>query len=270
MRFNEFRIREDRDLFHIDVPKGRRGTEVRDVQQALLALGYSLPRHGADGIRGPETVSAIKAFQTDNKITVDGDPGPETVDKLNDILKTKPEITGKLVKSLPTDVKTPIRSGSMGPIDFNSDTSTGKQQGFKNLVPPKEMAEYLANKGYDKNSIAGLLANAQGESGFNSGAYITSDAGQGQGGGLFGFHDPVDGRGEFTNMVRACGPKWQTNWQGQLDYALQASGYPKSGFASPGSAAAWFVKNYERPKYPAQAINQRTDYANNIAGTMVA
>jgi len=118
MRFNEFRIREDRDLFHIDVPKGRRGPEVRDVQQALLALGYSLPKHGADGIRGPETVSAIKAFQTDNKITVDGDPGPETVGKLNDILKGKPEITGKLVKSLPTDVKEPTRRsfGSDGPV----------------------------------------------------------------------------------------------------------------------------------------------------------
>jgi hypothetical protein len=118
MRFTEFRIVEDRDLFQIDVPKGRRGPEVRDVQQALLALGYSLPRRGADGIRGPETIAAVKAFQQANQLTVDGDPGPETVGKLNDILKTKPEITGKLIKSLPTDVKEPTRGsfGSDGPV----------------------------------------------------------------------------------------------------------------------------------------------------------
>ena len=141
MRFNEFRIREDRDLFHIDVPKGRRGPEVRDVQQALLALGYSLPKHGADGIRGPETVSAIKAFQTDNKITVDGDPGPETVGKLNDILKGKPEITGKLVKSLPTDVKEPTRrSFGSRSVEMNFGAMSGYGK------PSDELIQFVKQK----------------------------------------------------------------------------------------------------------------------------
>lgn len=36
---------------------------VKDVQRALLALGYELPRYGADGEYGPETAAAIRAFQ---------------------------------------------------------------------------------------------------------------------------------------------------------------------------------------------------------------
>jgi len=151
------------------------------------------------------------------------------------------------------------------PKGGTTDTRTGKQRGAKHFVKPEEMKTYLSSKGLDKNSIAGLLANAKAESSFNSGAYITSDAGQGQGGGLFGFHDPKDGRGEFTNMVNACGANWQSNWQGQLDYALQASRYPKTGFKSPGDAASWFVTNYERPKYPGKAIAARSADAANYA-----
>lgn len=129
MRFNEFKIvRENVNLgpngaapgapvtkdkpaaggFVIDVPKGRKGTEVADVQKALVALGYSLPKHGVDGIRGPETVAAVKKFQTDNALTVDGDPGPNTVAKLNDVLKSKPEVAGKLTKSTTAELNAPI------------------------------------------------------------------------------------------------------------------------------------------------------------------
>jgi peptidoglycan hydrolase-like protein with peptidoglycan-binding domain len=70
-----------------------------------MALGYPLPKHGADGIRGPETKAAVSKFQSDNNLTVDGDPGPETVGKLNDILKSKPEVAKKITKSTAADVK---------------------------------------------------------------------------------------------------------------------------------------------------------------------
>jgi hypothetical protein len=89
----------------LDVPTSRRSPAVRDVQQALMALGYPLPKHGADGIRGPETKAAVSKFQSDNNLTVDGDPGPETVGKLNDILKSKPEVAKKITKSTAADVK---------------------------------------------------------------------------------------------------------------------------------------------------------------------
>ena len=156
---------------------------------------------------------------------------------------------------------TPGKPAAKGSVD----TSTGKQKGSKNMVDPNAMKQYLSGKGLDRNSVAGLMANAKAESSFNAGAYIASDAGQGQGGGLFGFHDPVNGKGEFTNMVRACGSDWKSNWQGQLDYALQASKFPKTGFKSPGDAAAWFVTNYERPKYPGKEIAARSQSATQFA-----
>lgn len=100
----------------LDVPTGRRGPAVRDVQQALMALGYALPKHGADGHRGPETTAAVEKFQRDNNLTIDGDPGPETVGKLNDILKSKPEVARKITKSTADDVKS-SRTSSSGPSD---------------------------------------------------------------------------------------------------------------------------------------------------------
>jgi peptidoglycan hydrolase-like protein with peptidoglycan-binding domain/GH24 family phage-related lysozyme (muramidase) len=98
--------------FIISVPTGRRGPEVADIQKALIALGYPLPKHGVDGIRGSETVAAVKKFQTDNGLEVDGDPGPETVAKLNAVLKGKPEISSKLTKSTTADVKAKPSAGT--------------------------------------------------------------------------------------------------------------------------------------------------------------
>jgi hypothetical protein len=86
----------------LSVPTSRRGPAVRDVQQALIALGYKLPKHGADGIRGPETVAAVKEFQQANNLTVDGDPGPETVAALNKLIASKGI---NIIKSTEKDVK---------------------------------------------------------------------------------------------------------------------------------------------------------------------
>jgi hypothetical protein len=86
----------------IEVPQGRVGTAVADIQKVLLALGYKLPKHGVDGVRGPETVGVIRQFQSDNGLAVDGDPGPETVGALNKLIAKK-GIT--FAKSTQADVK---------------------------------------------------------------------------------------------------------------------------------------------------------------------
>lgn len=99
MRYTEFKLHES---IVVGVPNSRSGVEVADIQKALIALGYSLPKHGVDGIRGPETSQAVKQFQTDNDLEVDGDPGPNTVAKLNDIIKQK---NISFAKSTEADVK---------------------------------------------------------------------------------------------------------------------------------------------------------------------
>lgn len=87
---------------NLSVPTSRYGPEVADVQKALLALGYQLPKHGVDGVRGPETVAAVKEFQQANNLTVDGDPGPETIAALNKAIVSKGI---KIEKSTAKDVK---------------------------------------------------------------------------------------------------------------------------------------------------------------------
>lgn len=91
--------------FSLSVPTGNRGIEIADLQKALIALGYSLPKFGVDGIRGSETSGAVRKFQQDNQLKADGIPGAETVSKLNGILAAKPEVASKLKKSTPMDVK---------------------------------------------------------------------------------------------------------------------------------------------------------------------
>lgn len=115
------------------VPTGRQGPAVRDVQQALLALGYKLPQHGADGIRGPETVNAVKQFQQANNLAVDGDPGEETVGALNKLIASKGI---KIVKSTPADVKVSAggeASGKLPPLKMDSAT-TGKVGELLNFI----------------------------------------------------------------------------------------------------------------------------------------
>lgn len=118
--------------FTLTVPKGNRGPEVADLQKALSAFGYPLPRFGVDGIRGRETSASIRKFQQDNQLKVDGIPGPDTIDKLNTMLASNPEITSKLKKSTPLEVK------SKGPAQLpplkQDAATTGKVGEVLNLI----------------------------------------------------------------------------------------------------------------------------------------
>ena len=58
--------------------KGEKGERVRELQEKLLALGYQLPKYGADGDYGAETIKAVKEFQKDHGLTADGVCGPKT------------------------------------------------------------------------------------------------------------------------------------------------------------------------------------------------
>lgn len=65
------------------IRRGSSGLAVRLIQQSLLVQGYALPRFGADGIFGVETENAVRQFQTNHRIVVDGIVGPVTMEHLN-------------------------------------------------------------------------------------------------------------------------------------------------------------------------------------------
>lgn len=62
--------------------KWQQSEDVRKVQQRLIDLGYSCGKYGADSIFGNSTFEAIKQFQRDNNLGIDGIVGIETWNKL--------------------------------------------------------------------------------------------------------------------------------------------------------------------------------------------
>lgn len=62
---------------------GNKNNYVKIMQQKLISKGYSCGSCGVDGSFGPATLSAVKKFQKDNGLEVDGICGPLTWAKLN-------------------------------------------------------------------------------------------------------------------------------------------------------------------------------------------
>ena len=63
--------------------KGSSGDDVAKLQKRLAAAGFD--PGAADGIFGPKTEAALKAFQEANGLAVDGIAGPATNGKLADL-----------------------------------------------------------------------------------------------------------------------------------------------------------------------------------------
>jgi murein L,D-transpeptidase YcbB/YkuD len=64
--------------YHSQVSQGSRGSDVSTMQKYLIALGYSCGSTGADGIFGTNTRAAVRSFQANNGLTVDGVCGYQT------------------------------------------------------------------------------------------------------------------------------------------------------------------------------------------------
>jgi phenylpyruvate tautomerase PptA (4-oxalocrotonate tautomerase family) len=141
----------------LSVPGGNVNPEVADLQKVLLALGYKLPKHGVDGVRGPETRNAVKQFQKDNGLEVDGDPGPETIGAMNRLIVSKKVA---FVKSTQADVKGKFVSATdpqdVGDIMSDSDPS---------VIEGRKSAEsYLGRKMSDEEWTALMKVTAAEES----------------------------------------------------------------------------------------------------------
>ena len=87
--------------------KGSTGAEVKSLQKKLLQIGYYLGSYGADGDYGDATVTAVRKFQKDNSLTVDGEAGPNTlaaVDRVLPIVQQEQKtIANRLRQAQPKD-----------------------------------------------------------------------------------------------------------------------------------------------------------------------
>lgn len=73
-----FEYKQIGEVFMRTLRKGSKGADVVTLQKKLMALGYPLPKYGADGDFGNETYIAVKAFQRAKKLTIDGIVGKKT------------------------------------------------------------------------------------------------------------------------------------------------------------------------------------------------
>ena len=62
-----------------DLQYGSRGADVTRLQNALISLGYSVGSAGADGIFGGNTDAALRAYQRDKGLSVDGIAGQNII-----------------------------------------------------------------------------------------------------------------------------------------------------------------------------------------------
>lgn len=72
---------------------GDEGSDVKIMQQNLITLKYDVGPDGADGDFGDNTEKAVKAFQKEHKLEVDGEYGPKSFEAMQaalDQLNEKP------------------------------------------------------------------------------------------------------------------------------------------------------------------------------------
>jgi len=133
------------------VKLGDRGTDVKSIQEQLIALKYL--RTGSTGYFGTDTESAVKSFQQRNGLNVDGCVGSRTLEALysDDAkpAKTVLESTKKAAKTVNKNSKASAKADSN--IDTQTDNKDTKSE--EEVPPPPDAASADALVEYAKNFL---------------------------------------------------------------------------------------------------------------------
>lgn len=90
--------------------RGSNGPEVTELQKRLVQLGY--PISPLNGNYGSKTQAAVRKFQQDHGLKVDGLAGPETITELKRLTRESTTATGKPVGPKNVDVNLLARAVS--------------------------------------------------------------------------------------------------------------------------------------------------------------
>lgn len=126
------------------------------------------------------------------------------------------------------------------------------------IVDPRLIFDYLVGvHGVSVATAAGILANIEGESGFNTAIY--GDGGTSAG--LFQHH--AERLAALKNYAKARGADWR-DWRIQVDFAMKEAkqmGLNLQHTSAWQAAYEWCVK-FERPKYPEKKGRERANNAS--------
>ena len=136
-------------------------------------------------------------------------------------------------------------------------------------VTPDEIYKYLTiDKGLSHEHAMGMLPNIVEESEFiydriqNDAKYDPDHSKGRQGIGLFQYTEPT----RRKNFVKAV-PDWQTNWKGQIDFALsepETKKYLTQNFDTIEDASRYFTTDWERPKNRYRQAEKRLKYVPDL------
>lgn len=129
--------------------KGDSGSEVTAMQKMLIKVGYSCGSAGADGDFGSGTDEALRKFQKDNGLVVDGQYGTNSKAKLTALYNKKVGTTTSTKKDVTTVAKEVI-AGKWGSGDERKKKLTAA--GYNYDTVQKKVNELL--KASTKKSVA--------------------------------------------------------------------------------------------------------------------
>lgn len=112
---------------------GDSGAAVKTMQLMLIECGYSCGSYGADGEFGSGTDAALRKFQKDNSLVVDGQYGPVSKMKLTALYNAKVSENGSEGKKNPS--KTPKWVGAVNTAELNVRTGAGAENSKLTAYP---------------------------------------------------------------------------------------------------------------------------------------
>ena len=171
---------------------------------------------------------------------------------------------------------TPSNTNGSEPENSGSSSSSGSSSTEVSSVKPStvkpttasgfrgEVYNYLTqHHKLSKNKALGLMANIDRESSFQ----INPQGGDG--GNSFGMFQWNNTYGRSQRMKDNVGD-WQTNWKGQIDYALGGSQLPEynkvtsdfknTTFETPQAAADYWMRHWERPAHQERDSKKHTQF----------
>tara|TARA_R110002020_G_scaffold216496_1_gene424264 strand:+ start:14440 stop:16086 length:1647 start_codon:yes stop_codon:yes gene_type:complete len=132
-------------------------------------------------------------------------------------------------------------------------------------ISQQEIYDYLISKPkMTRNKALGIMANIKAESDFYSDAIQMGDMkDENRGIGLFQHTYP-----SRKNGLKEQVPDWETNWKGQIDYALneqESQNYINTIYNTPEEATKAFMLEFEKPKDQSEEnINKRASYSDSL------
>lgn len=109
---------------------GSSGDEVKKLQQSLINAGYDLGSTGADGQFGELTQAAVKKYQQDNGLDVDGIAGSNTLGKLYSTSSTD---TTTSTNTTQTQTASPTAAPDYSKYSYDASADAAYQQALQAL-----------------------------------------------------------------------------------------------------------------------------------------